>query len=299
MLDFYLLGIARSGTSALCNAINLHPEVYCGMERFMITQDPRTISFPDSFLDTSLSGNPKGVQQAIDCLVGMNTAKVSSMIVGDKLPRKFSAPSHLRYIKSAVCVYRPYELVCNSWDTRANNTKDHTWARARTGYLLFFDLLYFFSIASQLKRVAWIDYNQLFYKDYKAELDAAFIALGVTPDSYPHEQFVEKLYRKLKPKTGLQIDQRYHDFARSINLPEFEEGYFSARPADRLTLVREYGDYIRSKRIDFVSNFLNSLSSSEFAGLKFLFPIISKTMTRDEQNEYFPDSIKSKLVSLG
>ena len=47
-LDFIVFGIPRSGTKALVRALNLHPNVYCAMERFHFRADHSRLTFPES-----------------------------------------------------------------------------------------------------------------------------------------------------------------------------------------------------------------------------------------------------------
>ena len=43
-LDFVIFGVPRSGTKALVRALNLHPHVYCAMERFHFRADHAQIT---------------------------------------------------------------------------------------------------------------------------------------------------------------------------------------------------------------------------------------------------------------
>ena len=133
-LDFIVFGVPRSGTKTLVRALNLHPHVYCAMERFHFRANHSSIVFPDSFLDASDIrdrhdlGKIKRIREDI-------ATKREIRHPGNKLPRYYFALHRINTEVSAlknIWIYRsPYGFLSSSLPQRiplANAGLSPTWS---------------------------------------------------------------------------------------------------------------------------------------------------------------------------
>jgi len=296
VLDFYLFGIARSGTSVSQRLLNLHPKVFCGLERFPLSIHPRLIKFPESFLDSSILGNPAGLSHAKLAIPKISDSKHTSYIIGDKLPRKFYIPSHLNAVKASLFIYRSYKQTCLSWDVRANNENDHSWLQSRTGLFYFFDLIVFFFFANKILNLHCVDYKSCYYGNSELELAIWFNGLDLSLESYPLKTFSEKFLKGTFPDILPSPDKRYEEFANFINLPDFENEYASfTNNAERVRCVNKYGQYIRDNHVTFMNKFLSFIEKHEYKELLNILDIIKKHFTREEKNLFIHPELELKL----
>jgi hypothetical protein len=143
-LDFIVFGVPRSGTKTLVRALNLHPHVYCSMERFHFRADHSKITFPDTFLDASDIhdrhdlGKIKRIREDI-------AAKGKIRHAGNKLPRYYFALDRINAEVPAlknIWIYRsPYGFI-QSWNRRELNSRKGRW---RAGQVGLFGLLELFT----------------------------------------------------------------------------------------------------------------------------------------------------------
>src|SRR4029079_8006644 len=89
-IDFIIFGVPRSGTKALVRALNLHPHVYCAMERFHFRTNHARIIFPDSFLDTNATRDAEDLAKAKHIREELSD-KGEIRYAGNKLPRYYFA----------------------------------------------------------------------------------------------------------------------------------------------------------------------------------------------------------------
>src|SRR5262245_40066117 len=87
-MDFIIFGVPRSGTKTLVRALNLHPQVYCAMERFHFREDHSRILFPDSFLDAEKISNSHDLKK-VRRIREEIFRKPEALYVGNKLPRYY------------------------------------------------------------------------------------------------------------------------------------------------------------------------------------------------------------------
>jgi len=288
MLDFYLLGLARSGTTALCNALNLHPNIYCGMERFSIPHGPSSIIFPNSFLDKKIRGNPLGHEHArknLEAHENLNTFKV----IGDKLPRKIYCPSHITKTKSNIFIYRSYVNVTQSWDARAKNPIDG-WSKARTGLFLFFDLLLYFEVLRCQENTTIVNFDELFFGNFGSELQNIFECLNLNSDDYPLKLFETGFFSRKTNYLRSSDDNRYNTIADHIGLREFENEFFNADNSQRLRLVKEYGDFINENSTQFLDYLTMLVQPREHEELFHLTNLIERNFTIKDRDKYFSNT---------
>jgi hypothetical protein len=122
--DFIVFGVPRSGTKTLVRALNLHPHVYCAMERFHFRADHSRITFPDSFLDESEIrdrhdlGKVKRIREEI-------ADKHDIRHVGNKLPRYYFTVDRINRDVPAlknIWIYRSPFGFMQSWNRRELNS---------------------------------------------------------------------------------------------------------------------------------------------------------------------------------
>jgi Sulfotransferase family len=117
-LDFIVFGVPRSGTKALVRALNLHPHVYCAMERFHFRADHSRLTFPDSFLDASVIGDRDNAGK-IEVIAVELAEKPEVLHAGNKLPRYYFALDRINREVPAlknIWIYRsPYGFM-QSWN---------------------------------------------------------------------------------------------------------------------------------------------------------------------------------------
>lgn len=286
MLDFYLLGVARSGTSILTITMNLHPDIFCGMERFNVYQSPKSIRFPESFLDESIRGNPIGLEMAKEAISNLNSSELQAQLVGDKLPRKLYAPSHIKDMKK-ICIYRPHKDVAKSWDVFANGNKSF-WNQHRSAFTSFLDLMVFFMTVTQNEQPILVDYNSVYWGDFRSELEPAIAHIGALPERYPFDTFEKDLFNSQPQKHGEYDDERMGFFADFIMLTDFEKDFVQTPIGKRTDLLQGYGLTIKKNIKKYFNTFIDLLHPNEFNEIMHVSGIVNRSMTEQEIECFFP-----------
>ena len=142
-LDFIVYGIARSGTKGLVRALNLHPDVYCGMERFYFRTNHSDLTFPESFLDPSNLLDPAD-HRKLETVREELAAKGDVRFAGNKLPRYFFALSRLNRevprLKN-IWIYRSPFGFLQSWNRREADSRKGQWPAGQIGLFGLLELL--------------------------------------------------------------------------------------------------------------------------------------------------------------
>ncbi len=133
----FLVGVGRSGTTALAEIFGVHPEIVMGMERFKFLWGPRVDEYSpelferERFFDFSdgLTNIRPDVDPRWQHLYEQQEAKWdAARYVGDKMTKAridqlWSKLPDARF----VCIVRSPEDVAASWDARANTDSDVNW----------------------------------------------------------------------------------------------------------------------------------------------------------------------------
>jgi hypothetical protein len=127
----FIAGIPqRSGTTALANYLNQHPEILICIERYKYA--PKQIT-PDLFTFERILDYREGEtniprERHLELLEKKDPAKLKW--IGDKRPAYFKRYRHLLKNNPGahfIVIYRPVEEVAESFQARARNTKDSRW----------------------------------------------------------------------------------------------------------------------------------------------------------------------------
>ena len=78
---FVVMGVPRSGTSALAQALNLHPEIMCGVEYIGVLKNAGKVDLPAAFEDPGIT-RPLGDETRALYLEKKSAAR----LFGDKNP---------------------------------------------------------------------------------------------------------------------------------------------------------------------------------------------------------------------
>lgn len=202
----FVCGCPRSGTSALCGLLNIHPDVCIGMERYFkrILEDgeltPEMFTLP-RFIDYRSSDSFWPDLPERDFLIKRYE---SSLYVGEKLPRLYERFELLRDnfpvgATKVIFIFRGILGVAESYTRRAKNTQDKNWGR------------------QQDWRVAIQDWNRAIaaYMSFKGDLD-------ILPVSY------EQLFCSQQGE-GEEVVKKIEDFLGIPPYPELEMGEVRTR----------------------------------------------------------------------
>lgn len=130
----YIVGVGRSGTTALAELLNHHPLACVGIERYkkqvrQLTPQHFEKSYFFEFSEDQTNIIPKPGSSMARRYELMRAKWDTAQIVGDKVPNAFKSIDHLRKVWPGIRVIfclRHIDGVANSWNARAANPKD-TW----------------------------------------------------------------------------------------------------------------------------------------------------------------------------
>lgn len=193
-MDFTIFGVARSGTTALASAINLHPKLFCSIEAFLPHKKINQFSFPDAFMDFDICGE-KSIKHK-----KMISEKKTIISYGNKFPRYFA---YIDFISQQfpniinIGVYREDFNIVHSWNERVKS--ESNWDKGRTGIVGVFEQLAFFSylFKSENKIKTYLfSYDKLFVSDKKHSVD--LYNIFENDNSEAVESFQKNVFRKGK-----------------------------------------------------------------------------------------------------
>jgi hypothetical protein len=199
-LDFIIFGVARSGTKALVRALNLHPHVYCAMERFHFRTDHSRITFPQSFLDTSEIRDPIDLKKN-ERMSEELAKKEDVRHAGNKLPRYYFALERINQEVPAlknIWIYRsPYGFM-PSWNRRELENQRGQWPAGQVGLFGLLELLVCIGSCLRLRKDVFIFPYEHGLSDSPAVTLQALEFLGADPSLYDGKTFEQRQRRRRK-----------------------------------------------------------------------------------------------------
>jgi hypothetical protein len=237
-LDFIIFGIPRSGTKGLVRAVNLHPHVYCAMERFHFRTDHSRVTFPESFLDPNGLGgreDPDKIKHIKEEL----GKKADVRCVGNKLPRYYFALDRLnREIPSLrnIWIYRSPRGFVPSWNMREQTTGKGRWPTGQIGLFGVLELLVCLENCLALnKDILVFPYSHGLGKSTKSVLQTVEF-LGADPPLYDANRFADMQRNREEKRLGAAPSA-----IKRIPLNDHEEEFLAALRIADLDAIIEKG----------------------------------------------------------
>ena len=218
-LDFIVFGIGRSGTTGLGQALNMHPDILCGIERFHYKADPAMIMVPQSFEDSSFKCNALLIGPNLE-LVKEKGADVS--FIGNKNPRYFCNLEAWHQFKPdlrKVAIYRsPYEYLA-SWKTRADNPAD-SWHSDMQGVFGIYELFGMLrALLEHADDTLMVPFDAFYFGNGQTILDV-IDHIGANASRYPHDEFLKTL--RHDPKQPRKRPELPGDVAEMLDVANFD-----------------------------------------------------------------------------
>lgn len=192
-IDFLLMGVPRSGTTALTSAINLHPDLLCGAEVLNDHRPHRDLDYPRTFL--ALDSLPVKARERLAHLI---STKPNPRLIGNKLPRYyFNLESLLGQIPDArlIWIYRSPKQFCASWNKRASNLNDTSWHRGQTGIFGILEILICIDAILRCKAdVLMVSFDSVFLHHQSAYPEILSF-LGVQVDAPAVDAFYQTYFK--------------------------------------------------------------------------------------------------------
>ncbi|MBG9388184.1 hypothetical protein [Caenimonas aquaedulcis] len=227
-LDFIVVGVARSGTTALARSINLDAHLYCAIEYFsgQWDVDYGNLSVPEAFFDDAYhASGPKNTELS-RLTLREKLAQGEVAAFGNKLPTYHLILDRVNAQLPALrnlCIYRSLNFVTDSVDRRAANPNDD-WPEGRTGLFSLFDWVILLArIAEARFDMKVLDYDAMFFADPAIAGQVLHYVGGRVPSSAALD-----LFRRNEFAGGGRIISkspkatRYDAFLRRIGAPELD-----------------------------------------------------------------------------
>jgi hypothetical protein len=261
-MDFTVFGLARSGTTALANCINLHPHIFCANE-FLGPEPSDDIvksDFPGIFLDKRIN-----LVKAEDNK-RVFEKKQSIVKFGNKYPRNYA---HLdRWSSSFPCIinigiYRENLDFMSSWNLRA---AEGSWPTGRIGVLGVIEQVSCWGRIIDLgsrSNTYVFSYNRLFRDDNKQYLKL-ISALNMECSPSLHAQFCKKYFAQKKVFEKKRI---------ADSLGELSRDWFSVGSVDKI--FYEYSGKSLSSMEDTEVRFIRDSVVSRLPGfIEHIYPML-------------------------
>jgi hypothetical protein len=237
-LDFIVFGIPRSGTKALVRALNLHPHVYCAMERFHFRTDHSPLIFPDSFLDASRIHDKQDLAK-IEIIRKDLANKADVRHAGNKLPRYYFALSRINHEVPAlknIWIYRsPYGFM-QSWTRRELDSQRGQWPAGQVGLFGLLELLGCIEACLGLRKDVFV-FPYAFGLSRSAEGTLqALDFLGAETGLYDQKSFDKEQRRQQKKQA-----RRKCEGGSRLPLSDYEEELLEALHIRDLDKIMEQG----------------------------------------------------------
>jgi hypothetical protein len=192
MIEFIVSGIARSGTTALALALDLHPHVFCAIEHLRPADDHRDRFTPERILEDGHSGHLVRNRAAL-------AEKESLLAIGNKHPGYFLRWDGVLDELSngrAIFILREPHAIMASWNRRAANTLGG-WPQAQTGAFAMLDMVEAIRQIHASRHVGatlYVSYEALFFGDRcQGVFEQLLNFLGVERQSAIARMFIEQL----------------------------------------------------------------------------------------------------------
>ena len=255
------MGVPRSGTTAITEAINCHPLVFCSMEVFLPTDCHRNISYPQSF-QQRLSHKPGEHYRAVKCLLDR---KPGATVIGNKHPRYDLRLRKLAEISpdlKLIFIYRDPHQFVNSWNRRAADLTDDSWHPGQRGIFGFLSQLSYLDGLRQIDTDCLIVPYSAFSKDVAGTTDRMTSHLGISDrTSLAGQPSIAELQRAADSlrSHSREVRSNESDFFRAAALQELD--LIFDRDAGFLfsEIKQKVDDYLHSIRGLWGQKFLEAL----------------------------------------
>jgi hypothetical protein len=247
-LDFIVFGVPRSGTKALVHALNLHPHVYCAMERFHFRADHSRISFPDSFLD----GSDASDEQALDKIKRISNDLANRGEIahaGNKLPRYYFALHRINREVPAlknIWIYRSPFGFMQSWNRRELDSQRGQWPAGQVGLFGLLELFCCIEACLGLEKdVLVFPYEYGLNRSVRPTLQALEF-LGADPDLYERKRFKNRqLPKRQDGSHRLALKDYEEEILDALKVKELDAILHQERSVKVSDVAAPLGDYLR------------------------------------------------------
>lgn len=185
----------RSGTKGLARALNLHPDVYCALERLRYDVDPAGLMFPDAFLDTRGLDTRRRLAQR-DRIARTLLSKPDLCHIGNKSPRYYltleTVNAGLPDLKN-LWIYRSPGGFIQSWNRKqAQYRSSASWQRGQVGLFGLLELLCCLDACSRSTKDVFVFPYEAGLNGSADPITQALDFLGADPGTFDHAAFVSK-----------------------------------------------------------------------------------------------------------
>ncbi|MEP0356627.1 hypothetical protein [Paraglaciecola sp.] len=278
-MKFTAFGLARSGTTALAQLLNSHPEVFCAIEAFLPDKSIADLPLPESLLEPDVVGQKRAIKHA-----AIITSKHKCF--GNKFPRYYG---YLDDVSSNcipnIGIYREGFSFAHSWNERVRAKEN--WPQGRTGIIGIIEQVILLISLAKLKNTdsTYIfSYERLLRID-KEHFTEVFKLLDVDPE-LARNRFESQVFNRKKisevKRTFTENEARakdYFDIEKVDILLKNNSGIsissYSTDALDSLSLLKV-------KLESFIQEFSGTFSDLEVQYLKSQLP-------------FFEHAIKEKL----
>ena len=247
-LAFVVGGVARSGTTALSQALNFHPNIFCAHEAgYAIAPS----GIPSDIIDDlrrrcghlPANTNQGKSVKAMEEKLAARTLK----LIGDKVPdyaihSKLITERHPR--TTQICILRDAIGSARSFDVRAENESDTGWHRGCIGLFAILDLLIIVDgLATSPSDIIVVSYSRLFTgnSDIYANLIETAFQLDVDPEV--RGQFSRIILNRKLPSSTAREPSRYVNLLESLQADDLTgeiHRFGLLRSTERTEIFSEY-----------------------------------------------------------